>query len=166
LTGISAVTLTVWLVAPWIVDSSERFIAHSNPQIAEAMSSRDKYAGMEIGKLKEIASRGDAAAQYSVGMRYATGEGVGQDYHQAAGWFLKSANNGDFRAAAKMATCFWSGKGAPRDYSKAYFWGLVAKAGGDQTGQVIVINSAEHLSDHQRFAEQQQADAWLRSHHF
>ena len=69
------------------------------------------------------------------------------------------------RAAAKIATCFWAGKGAPQDYSKAYFWGLLAQAAGDETGRAIVINSAPHLSDHQRSAEQQEADSWLRSHH-
>ena len=164
-TGVSALTLTAWLMAPWISGSLSRFVSHSHLEAATASPSDVVYSGIDVQQLKEIAVRGDSAAEYWLGVRYARGEGVKQDYHAAAEWFLKAADHGEVRAAAKMAGCFWSGKGAPRDYSKAYFWGLLAQAAGDETGRVIVIHSASHLSDHQKFAEQQQAEAWMRSHH-
>jgi putative methionine-R-sulfoxide reductase with GAF domain len=165
LTGIVAVTLTIWLIAPWIADSLTRFISRSHLE-ASAVSPTDAlYSGMEFKQLREIAVQGDAVAEYWLGIHYARGGGVKQDYHEAMAWFLKAADDGEVRATAKMASCYWAGKGAPRDYSKAYFWGLLAQAAGDETGRAIVIHSAPHLSDHQRFAEQQQAEAWLRSHH-
>lgn len=164
--GIVAVVFGVWLVAPWISDAMTKFTAPSTSQAAETKPTSADYVGMDISDLKKIALQGDPAAQYSLGMKYASGDGAVQDYHEALSWFLKAADAGNVRAAAKIATCFWAGKGAPQDYSKAYFWGLLAQAAGDETGRVIVINSAPRLSDHQRSAEQQEADAWLRSHHF
>jgi putative methionine-R-sulfoxide reductase with GAF domain len=163
--GIVAVVFGVWLVAPWISDAMTKFTAPSTSQAAESKPASVDYVGMNTGDLEKIALQGNPAAQYSLGMKYASGDGAVQDYHEALGWFLKAADAGNIRAAAKIATCFWAGKGAPQDYSKAYFWGLLAQAAGDETGRVIVINSAPRLSDHQRSAEQQEADAWLRSHH-
>jgi putative methionine-R-sulfoxide reductase with GAF domain len=164
--GIVAVVFGVWLVAPWISDAMTKFTTPSTSQAAEAKPTSVDYVGMDIRDVEKIALQGNPAAQYSLGMKYASGDGAVQDYHAALGWFLKAADAGNVRAAAKIATCFWAGKGAPQDYSKAYFWGLLAQAAGDETGRVIVINSAPRLSDHQRSAEQQEADAWLRSHHF
>jgi TPR repeat protein len=120
---------------------------------------------MAISQLKDIALKRDAIAEYWLGMRYARGDGVTQDYHEAMAWFLKAADGGEVRAAAKIASCFWGGKGTPKDYGKAYFWGLLAQVAGDETGRAIVIHTAPHLSDHQRFAEQREAEAWIRAHH-
>ena len=39
-----------------------------------------------------LAERGSAAAQFNVGMRYATGTGVPQDYAMAASWYRKAAD--------------------------------------------------------------------------
>ena len=165
-TGIAAVVFGVWLIAPWISDAMSSFNAPSTSQAAEVKPVSVDYAGRDIEDLGKIALQGNSAAQYALGMKYASGDGkVKKNYHEALAWFLKAADSGNVRAAAKIATCFWAGKGAPQDYSKAYFWGLLAQAAGDETGRVIVINSAPHLSDHQRFAEQQEADSWLRSHH-
>ena len=163
--GIVAVVFGVWLVAPWISDATTKFTSPPTSQAAEVKPANVDYAGKGMEDLRKIALQGNSAAQYSLGMKYASGDGGVKDYHEALAWFLKAADSGNMRAAAKIATCFWAGKGAPQDYSKAYFWGLLAQAAGDETGRAIVINSAPHLSDHQRSAEQQEADSWLRSHH-
>jgi putative methionine-R-sulfoxide reductase with GAF domain len=163
--GIVAVIIGVWLVAPWISDAMAKFSSPPSSQTAEVKAESAEYVGMNLADLKKIALQNNSAAQYSLGMRYASGNGTVQNYHQALGWFLKAADNGNPHAAVKIASCFWAGRGAPQDYSKAYFWGLLAQAAGDETGRVIVINSSPHLNDHQRFAEQQEADSWLRSHH-
>ncbi len=163
--GIVAVMFVVWLIAPWISDATTKFTSPLTSQAAEVRAASVDYAGLDVEDLRKIALQGDSAAQYSLGMKYASGDGGIKDYHEALAWFLKAADSGNLRAAAKIATCFWAGKGAPRDFSKAYFWGLLAQAAGDETGRVIVINSAPHLSDHQRSAEQQEADSWLRSRH-
>src|SRR5216684_6916578 len=40
------------------------------------------------------ADRGDAAAQYNLGVMYLNGQGVPQDYAAAATWYLKAADQG------------------------------------------------------------------------
>lgn len=163
-TGLLAVVFLVWLIAPWISEAMSTFISPPKSQAAETITLPD-YQGASITDLRKIALSGSPTAQYALAMRYATGEGAAQDYHEGLAWFLKAADNGDLRAAGKIASCFWAGKGTSQDYSRAYFWGLLAQAAGDETGPVIVINSSPHLSDRQRSAEQQEADSWLRSHH-
>jgi putative methionine-R-sulfoxide reductase with GAF domain len=162
--GIAAVIFVVWLIAPWISAAMNKFTSPPTSQAAEVKPASD-YVGMTVTDLKKIALQNDSAAQYSLAMKYASGDGTPKDYHAALDWFLKAADNGNPRAAVKIASCFWAGKGTQQDFSRAYFWGLLAQAAGDETGRVIVINSAPHLSDHHRAAEQQEADAWLRSHH-
>ena len=163
--GIAAVIFGVWLVAPWISDAMNKFTSPPTSQASEVKPASVDYVGMTVPDLEKIALRNDSAAQYSLGMKYASGDGTAKDYHAALDWFLKAADNGNPRAAVKIASCFWAGKGTQQDFGRAYFWGLLAQAAGDETGRVIVINSAPHLSDHHRSAEQQEADSWLRSHH-
>jgi putative methionine-R-sulfoxide reductase with GAF domain len=163
--GIVAVIFSVCLAAPWISDAMTKFTSPPSSQAAEVKSTNVDYVGMSVADLEKIAQHNDSAAQYSLGMKYASGDGITKDYHAALGWFLKAADNGNPRAAVKIASCFWAGKGTQQDFGRAYFWGLLAQAAGDETGRVIVINSAPHLSDRHRSAEQQEADSWLRSHH-
>lgn len=163
--GIVAAAVGIWLSAPWISDAMTKFTTPSASQAAEVTPTSAEYVGMDIVDLKKLALQNNSAAQYSLGMKYASGDGTAKDYHAALEWFLKAADNGNPRAAVKIASCFWAGKGTEQDFGRAYFWGLLAQAAGDETGRVIVINSAPHLTDHHRSAEQQEADSWLRSHH-
>jgi putative methionine-R-sulfoxide reductase with GAF domain len=162
--GTTVAVAGIWLSAPWISDAMTKFATPSTSQAAEVTPTSAEYVGIGIADLKTMALQNDSAAQFSLAMKYASGSGTVRDYHEALGWFLKAADNGNTRAPAKIASCFWAGKGAPQDYGRAYLWGLIAQSAGDETGHIIVINSSPHLSDHQRSAEQQEADSWLRSH--
>jgi putative methionine-R-sulfoxide reductase with GAF domain len=163
--GIAAVIFGVWLLAPWISEAMGKFTSPPSSKAAEMRPANVDYVGMTVADLEKIALQNDSAAQYSLGMKYASGNGTAKNYHAALSWFLKAADNGNPRAAVKIASCFWAGKGTQQDFGRAYFWGLLAQAAGDETGRVIVINSAPHLTDRHRSAEQQEADSWLRSHH-
>lgn len=167
--GIVAVMLAVWFAAPWMSEAMNRLVSPPRSQAAETNIGRTvdfDYVGMSFGDLSKTARSDNGAAQYALALRYAGGDGVAQDYHQALTWFLKSAENGNIRAPGKIASCFWAGKGAPQDYSKAYFWGLLAQARGDETGRIIAVDSASHLDEHKRQAEQTELRSWLSSHHF
>ena len=98
-------------------------------------------------------------------MRYDTGEGIKQDYHEALQLFIRAADHGSVRAQARVASWFWAGRGAPQDYSKAYYWALLAQAGGDESGGAIVQQTAPYLSPAQIAAEHKEAENWLHSHH-
>lgn len=58
-----------------------------------------------------LAGKGDAEAQYHVGMMYNNGIGTKQDTKQAFEWFQKSAAAGDPLGAYKLG-CYYDGQGA------------------------------------------------------
>ena len=49
---------------------------------------------MKVYKLLVKAERGNASAQYSLGLFYFEGLGVAQDYQEAVRWYLKAAEQG------------------------------------------------------------------------
>jgi GAF domain/PilZ domain/Sel1 repeat len=155
----------IWFAAPWVSKLAGSSSPFSIPSSAEADSSGGAYASMSLQDVKRLANQGDPRAQYTLGRRYANGDGVPQDYRAAKDWFLAAAEQGHIAAQGKVAAAFWSGKGARQDYSKAYYWALLAQAGGDKTAPAIVMNSAARLSPAQIQAEQKQAEQWLHSHH-
>ena len=79
-----------------------------------------------------LANKGDAEAQYHVGMMYNNGIGTQQDPRQAFEWFQKSAASNDPLGAYKLG-CYYDGQGAgivTSDSDEALKYKLIsAKAG-------------------------------------
>ena len=79
-----------------------------------------------------LADKGNAEAQYHVGMMHNNGIGTKQDPRQAFGWFQKSTASGDPLGAYKLG-CYYDGQGAgivTPDTNEALKYKLVsAKAG-------------------------------------
>ena len=59
----------------------------------EAAFERGDYEAA-LGEFRPLAAAGDARAQYYLGLIYYHGEGVKQDYAEAADWFHKAAQQG------------------------------------------------------------------------
>jgi hypothetical protein len=169
LTALLFVGGAFWLSARWIATRAEKLnsatsiVATPPPSAAAVLP--ETYIGADLKTLQIHADAGDAAAEYRLGMRYATGEDVTQDYSEAMRWFLRAADHGDLHAQATVAAWMLAGRGTAQDYSQAYYWALLAQAGGDESGRVIVLNSAPYLSPAQTAAAQKQAEDWLHSHH-
>ena len=64
-----------------------------------------------IISLTKAAESGDAQAQYELGVIYALGEEVEQDFTKSREWYLKSAEQGDFEASYTVGTMFLDGQG-------------------------------------------------------
>ena len=64
----------------------------------------------------KAAEQGDAAAQCSVGCRYAAGEGVEQKDEKAVDWFKRSANQNYVTAQLHLGHCYEKGEGVDPDY--------------------------------------------------
>ena len=157
----------IWLSARWIAANKK---ASKIPSALPSSTSpaavpSETYIGADLKTLQVHADAGDAAAEYRLGMRYATGEDVPQDYSQAMHWFLRAADHGNLHAQATVAAWMLAGRGAAQDYGQAYYWALLAQAGGDESGRVIVLNTAPYLSPAQTAAAQKQAEDWLHTHH-
>lgn len=158
----------LWLIAPWVSNamrSSERAPSHTQiPVQPSASKSPTLPAGVtDLASLRKVAEQGDPAAQFSLGARYATGEGVTQDYTEAVRWFTKAAEQGHILAQATLGAYYWAGRGVPQDLTKAYYWSVLAQAGGDQASKYRVAVLTSRMSRGQVVAAQQQADDWLRN---
>jgi TPR repeat protein len=89
-----------------------------------------------------LANKGDAEAQYHVGMMHNNGIGTKQDPKQAFEWFQKSTASGDPLGAYKLG-CYYDGQGAgiiTPDPNEALKYKLVAAKAGYALAQHDVAN--------------------------
>ena len=75
-----------------------------------------------IEKLLQSAEQGDPKAQYELGLMYAKGDGVPEDYQEAVKWYRKAAEQGQASAQSKLGGMYYLGQGVPTDYKEAAKW--------------------------------------------
>ncbi|MEI6846738.1 MAG: tetratricopeptide repeat protein [Chlorobiaceae bacterium] len=68
------------------------------------------------------AEKGDADAQYNLGLAYKKGEGVKQDYAAALKWLKLAAVQKNAKAAYILGEMYQDGKGVKQDYEMAVKW--------------------------------------------
>lgn len=68
------------------------------------------------------AKTGDAAAQYDVGVLYAQGQGLVQDYASAATWFRAAAAQGNVAAEYNLGVLYAQGLGVTANQTEAINW--------------------------------------------
>jgi hypothetical protein len=61
-------------------------------------------------------------AQLNIGIAYNQGQGVPQDYAQAAVWWRKAAEQGIGQAQSNLGVLYFNGQGVPQDNAQAAFW--------------------------------------------
>ncbi|MEI6847050.1 MAG: tetratricopeptide repeat protein [Chlorobiaceae bacterium] len=72
--------------------------------------------------IKLRAKQGDAKAQYSLGIAYAKGQGVKQDYVEAAKWLKQAGLQGNANAEFSLGLMYYEGTGVKIDYHQAAQW--------------------------------------------
>jgi TPR repeat protein len=89
----------------------------------------DGYAAYERGDYTAakriwtpLAERGDALAQYNLGLLYHHGLGVERGLFQAAKWYVRAAENGDADAQNAIGDLYVAGLWGKKDYAKAATW--------------------------------------------
>jgi hypothetical protein len=75
-----------------------------------------------IGEVQRKARSGDLRAQYELGLRFANGMGVVQDWTQAMLWFDKAANRGIGSAQWRVGIGYLRGIGLERNDARAAEW--------------------------------------------
>jgi putative methionine-R-sulfoxide reductase with GAF domain len=169
--GAIAATLLLalyWLMSPWTSPQNAASTRTITAQPANTSTKPAVTIGAEttndLESLRGLAQQGDAAAQFAVGARYATGEDVPQDYAEAVRWFTMAAEQGHTVAQATLGAYYWAGRGVPIDLVKAYFWSVLAQAGGDEASKYRVAVLASRMNRGQVLAAQQQANDWIKEH--
>ena len=98
---------------------------------AAAAYAKDDFTTAAI-LYKKAAEQGDRLAQNNLGVMYALGEGVLQDYAEAVRWFKLAAKQGDSAAQYQLANSYYSGEGVLQDYVQAHMWMNISAASGDK----------------------------------
>jgi len=123
-----------------------------------------------VGWYRAAAERGDAYAQFALGVIFANGQDVPRNYGTAAEWFRKAAEQGDGDAQFNLGILYADGGGVPRDYVKACKWWLVARADSGASGEASALSlaklraSASQMTAEDMARAHRQASEWLKSH--
>lgn len=89
----------------------------------------------EFDELLVKAEKGDAQAQYDIGLSYYKGNGVEQNYAEAIKWYRKAAKQGYVHAQVDLGFAFESGNGVKQNYEEAVKWYRKAVEQGDSYAQ-------------------------------
>jgi hypothetical protein len=96
-----------------------------------------KFSDLYKKTLKK-AEAGNAEAQYYIGLMYAVGEDVPQDYKEAVKWYTKAAEQGHTKAQFNIALMYYNGEGVPQDYKEAIKWCTKAAEEGNAGAQFFL----------------------------
>jgi putative methionine-R-sulfoxide reductase with GAF domain len=164
------IAVLVWVFAPHMDD----WIAQSRRIVSAASSRVDPpVAGLpvetsrqpaDLKTMRELAEHGDATAQFDMGVRYALGDEVKQDYTQAAHWISLAAEQGHVFAQATLGAYYLEGRGVPKDPVKAYYWLVLASNKGDEPSKYRLALLTPRLTHAQILAAEQQSNDWLARH--
>ena len=114
----------------------------------------------DINTLKQQAQKGDASAQFNLGVMYAEGQGVPQDYVQAVKWYRLAADQGDASAYSGLGYMYEFGQGVPQDYVQAHKWYNLAAAQGHAYGAKNRDLVAKQMTPQQIAQAQELARNW------
>ena len=88
-----------------------------------------------VAALRASAAQGDADAQFNLGVMYAEGYGVPQDYVEAGTWYRLAADQGDADAQFNLGVMYAEGYGVPQDAAEAVAWYRLAAERGAHDAQ-------------------------------
>jgi uncharacterized protein len=81
------------------------------------------------------AHRGDAEAQYQLGILYGTGAGLALDLTKSAEWHRRAAEQGHDKAQAMLGLFYSTGQGVPKNQDEAIKWWRQSAAQGNADGR-------------------------------
>lgn len=120
-------------------------------------------AGMSEREVRKVldcvekAGKGDAEAQFTLGLCYAKGEGVEKDDSRAVTWYRRSAEQGYAEAQLNLAQCYSGGEGVAKDETEAYAYFSLAAPTLEQARKNLAVLE-------RRFSKEQLAAGQERAH--
>lgn len=82
-----------------------------------------------------LAEKGQALAEYILGLMYANGQGVPESYTEALKWLQKAAEQGEAKAQFSVGVIYFKGLGMPANQAEAFKWYRRAADQGNATAQ-------------------------------
>ena len=114
---------------------------------------------------REAAEQGYRAAEFNLGLMYARGSGVPQDYPEAVKWFSSAAEQGHPAAQLNLGIAYARGQGAVQDVVVALMWLSVASLGGNADASHLSEELATVMTPDQIAEAKKRAQEWLEQHH-
>ena len=108
--------------------------ASSPPAAAPGGNWWDKYPDAPSKTVPDA----DAKGQFDTGMQFLNGQGVKQDYEEAARRFRLAAEKGFAPAQLQLGLLYDLGRGVPQDYKEAAHWCRLAAEQGDAWAQLFL----------------------------
>ncbi len=122
-----AVIFIMLLGAPALADFAEGLAAAGRGDFATALK-----------EWRPLAERGNADAQYMLGIMYRRGEGGTQDYEVAIEWFRLAAEQGNASAQSNLGAMYDQGLGITEDPNAAFKWFKLAAEQGNNYSLFIL----------------------------
>jgi TPR repeat protein len=88
-----------------------------------------------IAELKAKAEKGDAIAEYYLGVCYRDGQGVAKDQVEEVKWYRRAAEQGNAMAQYNLGVCYHDGEGVAKDQVEAAKWIRKAAEQGNDAAQ-------------------------------
>lgn len=128
----------------------------------DAAEEGDYSTALQVFSL--LAEDGDAEAQFYLGMLYAEGMGLAQDWPEARRLWMRAAVQGHARAQHALGYIYSEGFGVPQDYLAAHMWLNIAAANGDDEARdEREALASEHLTPEQVITAQARARLCMSS---
>ena len=116
------------------IEEMQRQMKEAPGQTPAPPTSDISAAGVQT--LHRLAAQGDAVAQSILAALYFLGNGVPQDYVQAARWYEKAAAQGNAAGQVRLGKLYDNGRGVPQDSVQARQWYHKAAAQGNALAQL------------------------------
>ncbi len=116
--------------------------------------------GIGGAALRNAAIKGDATAAFEVGVRYAEGRGVPQNYEEAAKWYERAAQAGVVPGMFRLGTLYEKGLGLKKDWEVARrYYMQAAERGNAKAMHNLAVLDADGGT---RGANYKSASLWFR----
>lgn len=113
-------------------DAEAKFISEECCVKSEEVYKNFAEAANRIEKLFE---QNNADAQYKLGIRYYTGDGVEKNHSESVKWFRKAAEQGHASAQHNLGVCYEKGEGVDKNLAEAAKWYRKVAEQGDANAQ-------------------------------
>jgi len=115
-----------------------------------------------LNLFKPLAEKGDALAQFQVGMMIEQGQGAEVNFDIAYYWYKKAAEQGMADAYFALGQLYARGLAVPQDTVQAYAWFDLAVRGGHAVAGDWLNMQANKMMPDQIEAARRIADGWLQ----
>lgn len=119
-----------------------------------------------IGRWRQSAERGDANAQFKLGLAYIKCSRSHQDKSEGARWLQRAADQGHVGGQVNLGVAYALGTGVLQDPVMAHMWFNLAAAKGNEQARENRIKILRRMNREQVAEAQRMARDWKRDLHY